>query len=298
MRARDLTAALGGVWRGFYGMAKCPAHDDRSPSLSIRNSDNDKVLVKCHAGCEQEDVIAALQDRGLWRRWDHEPRPSPTWSSSRPSKPTGERDEASRIALVRRLWREAIDPSVTPVSAYLEHRGLPPLSDHQLPIFRYHPNCPFAGEHVPALIARFSPIENDPGPQDEPTAIFRVRLDRYGGDRRKLALGPSSGQVVKLDTDISLAGLGITEGVEKGLALIASGWRPIWATCGTSTMRAFPLLPWMECLTVFCDRDDPGRDAAVPAAARWQEAGREGCILQPPPPFKDWDDWFRGGGQS
>lgn len=294
--ARDLTSALGGVWHGGYGMAKCPAHDDRSPSLSIR--DGDRLLVRCHAGCEQADVIAALQDRGLWPSRGQEPGTSRTCSSSRPSNAKTDRDEASRILVVQRLWREATDPRVAPVLAYLNHRGLPPLTAEQLPIFRFHPRCPFDGERLPVLLARFSPIEDDPGFDVEPTAIFRIRLDRYNGDRRKLALGRSSGQVIKLDADISLAGLGIAEGIEKGLALIASGWRPIWATCGTTTMRTFPVLSWMECLTVFCDRDEPGRDAALAAVARWQEAGREGCILQPPPPFKDWDDWFRGGGQS
>src|SRR5438094_550718 len=34
-------------------MARCPAHDDREPSLSIREGDHGKVLVCCHAGCEQ-----------------------------------------------------------------------------------------------------------------------------------------------------------------------------------------------------------------------------------------------------
>ncbi len=27
---------------------------------------NGKVLVRCHAGCDQRDVIAALTERGLW----------------------------------------------------------------------------------------------------------------------------------------------------------------------------------------------------------------------------------------
>jgi putative DNA primase/helicase len=44
-----------------------PAHDDREPSLSISAGKNGKVLVRCHAGCDQRDVIAALQRRGLWQ---------------------------------------------------------------------------------------------------------------------------------------------------------------------------------------------------------------------------------------
>jgi DNA primase len=47
-------------------MAKCPAHDDNNPSLSIRELDG-KVLVHCHSGCAQRNVIDALKARGLWQ---------------------------------------------------------------------------------------------------------------------------------------------------------------------------------------------------------------------------------------
>ncbi|KAA6184241.1 DNA primase [Thiohalocapsa marina] len=44
--------------------ACCPAHADRSPSLSIR-LDGEKLLFHCHAGCAPEAVLAAM---GLgWR---------------------------------------------------------------------------------------------------------------------------------------------------------------------------------------------------------------------------------------
>ena len=38
-----------------------------SPSLSISAGNDGKVLVRCHAGCDQRIVIAALQARGLWQ---------------------------------------------------------------------------------------------------------------------------------------------------------------------------------------------------------------------------------------
>src|SRR5512134_1655899 len=44
--------------------AQCPAHADRHPSLSITSAD-DKVLMCCHAGCEIDDVLAAI---GLEKR--------------------------------------------------------------------------------------------------------------------------------------------------------------------------------------------------------------------------------------
>lgn len=41
-------------------LARCPAHDDRSPSLSIREGRDGRVLLRCHAGCEIEAIVHAL----------------------------------------------------------------------------------------------------------------------------------------------------------------------------------------------------------------------------------------------
>jgi hypothetical protein len=65
MAAEKIAKALGGRKAGAAWMARCPAHGDREPSLSIRAGDG-RVLVRCHAGCDQEQVIAALRSRGLW----------------------------------------------------------------------------------------------------------------------------------------------------------------------------------------------------------------------------------------
>jgi putative DNA primase/helicase len=65
MTAREIAHHLRGRKSGASWSAKCPAHDDRNPSLSLRDSDG-KVLVKCHAGCEQTAVVDALRARGLW----------------------------------------------------------------------------------------------------------------------------------------------------------------------------------------------------------------------------------------
>lgn len=40
--------------------ACCPAHEDNSPSLSIALGREGRILLKCHAGCEQESIVAAL----------------------------------------------------------------------------------------------------------------------------------------------------------------------------------------------------------------------------------------------
>jgi len=41
-------------------MACCPAHDDRSPSLSIKECDDGRLLVHCFAGCPTTDVLDAV----------------------------------------------------------------------------------------------------------------------------------------------------------------------------------------------------------------------------------------------
>ncbi|KWT62886.1 hypothetical protein ADL21_06265 [Streptomyces albus subsp. albus] len=45
--------------RGRGASWQCPAHEDRSPSLSV-TSGREGVLLRCHAGCTTEEVVAAL----------------------------------------------------------------------------------------------------------------------------------------------------------------------------------------------------------------------------------------------
>lgn len=40
--------------------ARCPAHDDRRPSLSIAEGDDGRALVNCHANCTTEAVMSAV----------------------------------------------------------------------------------------------------------------------------------------------------------------------------------------------------------------------------------------------
>jgi hypothetical protein len=65
VNAQQIAEALGGTLRSGRAMVKCPAHEDRSPSLSIRESGN-RTLLHCFGGCQQSEVIEALQSRGLW----------------------------------------------------------------------------------------------------------------------------------------------------------------------------------------------------------------------------------------
>jgi hypothetical protein len=58
-------------------VARCPAHDDRSPSLSIRELDDGRILIHDFGGCPATDVLAAvgmeLGDLFPERLDDHKP---------------------------------------------------------------------------------------------------------------------------------------------------------------------------------------------------------------------------------
>lgn len=54
-RLDKVKPAGSGRWK-----ACCPAHDDRDPSLSIREADDGKVLLHCWAGCTTRDILAAI----------------------------------------------------------------------------------------------------------------------------------------------------------------------------------------------------------------------------------------------
>ncbi|KAF0188486.1 MAG: hypothetical protein FD168_1599 [Desulfobulbaceae bacterium] len=65
MTAIEIYSILGGKPKGNGFICPCPAHADRTPSLSVDDGDNG-LLVKCMAGCSQEAVIEALRARGAW----------------------------------------------------------------------------------------------------------------------------------------------------------------------------------------------------------------------------------------
>ena len=66
MTAAEIARTLHGRKSGEGWVARCPVHNDQNPSLSLRDTDG-KVLVHCHAGCEQIAVVEALKALGLWQ---------------------------------------------------------------------------------------------------------------------------------------------------------------------------------------------------------------------------------------
>lgn len=61
MEIAAFLSRLDGV-RGRDGSwsAKCPAHADRSPSLSVKELGDGRILVHCFGGCGTDAILAAL----------------------------------------------------------------------------------------------------------------------------------------------------------------------------------------------------------------------------------------------
>jgi hypothetical protein len=58
----EVFAALVQARRAGAGrwLARCPAHDDRNPSLSIGTGQDGRVLLRCFAGCATSNILAAV----------------------------------------------------------------------------------------------------------------------------------------------------------------------------------------------------------------------------------------------
>ena len=51
---------LGGKRAGRQWLCRCPAHDDKNPSLSVSEGSTHPVVFHCHANCDADQVLAAL----------------------------------------------------------------------------------------------------------------------------------------------------------------------------------------------------------------------------------------------
>src|SRR5262245_9487418 len=164
MKAEAIAKALGGQRVGGTWMARCPAHDDREPSLAITDARNGKVLVRCHAGCDQQEVIAALRGRGVWdreRSFVHCGRGRDRQPPVQPDRDVGRRTEATLA-----IWQASRRAEETPVETYLRSRGLTiPIP----PSIRFHAGLKHPSSGVwPAMVALVTH-----GEKGNPTAIHR-----------------------------------------------------------------------------------------------------------------------------
>ena len=283
MNAEALTRALDGHSYGNYRQARCPAHDDRNPSLSISDGDDGVLLVHCHAGCEQAAVIDALKARGLWDGWASESvraRRRTGLGRNQDTKPASV-DDDRRTGAARALWCKAVPLPGTPAHAYLRSRAItiePPPSLRYLAAAKHTPTNLI----LPALIAGMVRW-----PSRHVVAIQRTFLRADGADKApvshpRMTLGPARGGAVRLAPAGSH--LALCEGVEDGLSVMQATGIPAWACLGTSGLRAvaLPPLPNASTVTIFADGDETGERAARELAKRLAGEGRRVSIARPP----------------
>jgi putative DNA primase/helicase len=274
--ARTLVERLGGRWSPQGGMCRCPAHDDRTPSLSVRLG-RSRLLLHCFAGCRASDILRALGSAGLIG-------PLPDSAPSLDREPAA---AASSSSAVLGLWNGGRAVLGTPAERYLAARSLETAS----PELRYHPRAP----QGPSPLTRFRPamiaaVRDENGL----VAVHRTYLDPR---RHRLAavsvprrgLGRFGRGAVRLGGSASR--LGLAEGIETALSASALFGVPCWATLGAERFGLVALPAEVTELLLFLDNDAGGRRAEALARAAFAHVQTE--IHYPPRQGDDWNDVLR-----
>ena len=267
-------------WRGA-----CPVCGRDAFSLT---ANGEKPLVHCFAGCEPKDLLAVVRPRAPVER----ARRVRARSCADPAPPDQPRDWSAEAEA---LWNRGVAFDGTLLETYLAHRGclIPDAQD-----IRFLPAGSYGAD--PAMLARVTDAVTA-----QPISLHFTRLAADGRgkaacDRPKRLLGGhrKAGGVVRLVEDAEVtAGLGLAEGIETALAVMAGGWSPVWATLDAGNMAAFPVLDGIESLSLFADNDarGTGLQAAETCAKRWRADGREAGIVMPTETDTDWNDIGREG---
>ncbi len=275
------------LWHG-----PLPGTPDKNPSFSARDTAG-TTLVKCHAGCPQDAVIAALRDRGLWEQGARQANPlSPAGRNGQ----LIEVDDARRTSRAIAIWAEAGNIEGTAGATYLFKRGidLSALPRNLNQALRWHPSCPWESGRHPCVIGLFTDAITN-----EPRAIHRIAVTPAGDKVGRMALGPMAGCVIRVWPDEEVTdGLVLGEGIETTLAAATciehkgTLLQPAWAAASAGNMAKFPVLGGIEALTLLVDADESGtgQRAADECSARWTAAGKEVIRLVPRHLGSDFND--------
>jgi putative DNA primase/helicase len=274
IRAKTIVENLGGIWHGEKGECRCPAHADRSPSLSVRLGDT-AILFHCFAGCSSSDVMLALQQMKLH---DRTPLAMPDLQPKR---------DMSSLALW--LWRSSKPIKGTPVEDYLIARGLSaPFSDK----LRYNAQTVHGSgarkRILPALIAA---VENELGIIAvqrtflDPTEILSKPLLKP-----KVALGLLGTGAIRLRP--ATDELGLAEGIEDALSANAWFGTPTWALGGVERLAFVDIPASVRRVIVYGDRGPAATRLFAKSLDHLSANGRE-VINRVPPRHDDWNDAWR-----
>lgn len=286
--ARRIVSALRGTYtqRSRQGMCRCPAHNDKTPSLHVTQA-ADTVLLKCFAGCDQLSVIAALRERGLWPERQEQGSPSAPMKKPEPRNdaPIADDGEVARMAAARAIWEGARPVAGTLGARYLAYRG---VDSYLPPTLRFSPSLKHGptGQILPALIGA---IQDGLG---KVLAVQRIYLrpdglGKAGVEPAKMVLGPMRDGAVRLGKPARV--LGIAEGIETGLSAQRIFALPVWVSLGAARLGSLTIPDHIEHLVIFADLGEPGMAAAANAAEKYRALGIH-VDIEAPDSGKDWND--------
>ncbi len=284
--AKQLCEELGGHWSGTKGMARCPAHDDRTPSLGVTLGRR-AILFHCFAGCSQEQVLAALAGRGV--------SPASMFSGKVEGDVGGSLGKPAHHAFAERIWREAAPIGDTLAKAYLEARGIRAVSR----ALRFHPRTPLGPrgntQYLPAMIAA---VTMDHGL----VAVHRTFLNPMRPavapfNNPKRALGSLASGAVRLFDPVE-GRLGLAEGIESALAAKALTQIPCWASLGNERFGLVSIPESVRELHLFVDHDAGGELAEERARSTYACESRTIITRRPRVEGADWNDALQAWLQS
>lgn len=291
MQAEEIARALGGKRSGRQWLCKCPAHNDGNPSLIVFDGHTD-VQVRCYAGCEPVDVIAALSDRGLWRKDGARIRSAQV----NVARETNSKDSTavSHRELALAIWQEGVHPLGTLAEKYLLGRGLALPEAIAGRCARYHGSCPRGRERVPALVVVMRDFLTD-----DAVAIQRIYLTKDGvKDGKPMMLGSVANAAMMLSDKretfsqdlLYCPRLYVGEGFETCLAMYLNGFKPTWALGSAGAILRFPVMWGVGTLTICADNDPVGVASAEACAKRWVDARLKAFIWVPNEEGRDFAD--------
>ncbi|KHK90365.1 DUF7146 domain-containing protein [Novosphingobium malaysiense] len=280
--AANLVKRLGGIWSPGGGMCRCPAHNDRTPSLSVRVGDK-ALLFKCFAGCETIDVMRAIQRLDM---------SIPAGGERLAGSPSSPLSPSWRRRRAQDLWDEALPIAGTPAQTYLRRRAIPLTPS----VLRYHPSTPLGRGKLavfrPAMLAAIHE-------HDRLVALQRTFLDAHeprrardlAHPRRSLAQPGGGAVLLAPATEV----LGFAEGVESALSAMLLLAIPVWATLGSERFAHVAVPATVTRLILLPDNDRAGRIGAAKASEVHVLPGRSIETVWPPGGFNDWNDVLRVG---
>ena len=284
----DICRRLKGRWATHHGSCCCPAHQDSTPSLSVTETRDGRILLHCFAGCRQLDVIDALRKLGLWGN-----SPLTRDDANNPFYLTTRRDDAKKATKLERqseaqaIWDKCRSAKGTHAEAYLRARGIrTPIPDE----IRFHPELLFSPtkQKYPAMVARLSDNSGF-------CAIQRTYLDHKEPKKAdiespKRTKGAMLGAAVRLRPAGTI--LGLAEGIETALSARQIFSIPTWATLSAMRLSKIDIPPGVEHIMLFADAGKVGRDEAFKASDHYEQCGFRTEVITPQAHFSKADSDF------